>query len=171
MGAVWHWHYLMLFVFYRNNRWHERFTTKNTHTTHNSRRFTIMQNIHTIQSDIVCLEVWSYLPSVATTSLYIDCSFLSFHVKELDHYWTFFKYEMEKEGYDSVYIKRPSLHHTSWSGKDKSDGCGIFWHRNRFAIVEVLFCYISFSRICVFVITIVKSTIPGEFAQLRRRHR
>jgi exonuclease III len=36
--------------------------------------------------------------------------------QELTDYWEFFKHELERLGYASVYVKRPSLHGTSWSG-------------------------------------------------------
>eukprot|EP01135_Chromosphaera_perkinsii_P006851 Nk52_evm6s621 gene=Nk52_evmTU6s621 len=59
-----------------------------------------------------------------------------FCLEELDNYWLFFKDEMQKIGYDSVYMERPSVHVSSWTGKKKYDGCGIFFKRNKFDIVE-----------------------------------
>lgn len=40
---------------------------------------------------------------------------------------SFFKPELGDRGYDSVYVKRPSIHVSNWSGEKKHDGCGIFY--------------------------------------------
>lgn len=39
----------------------------------------------------------------------------------------FFKPELQDRGYESVYVKRPSIHVSNWSGEKKHDGCGIFY--------------------------------------------
>lgn len=39
----------------------------------------------------------------------------------------FFKPELDDRGYDSVFVKRPSIHVSNWSGEKKHDGCGIFY--------------------------------------------
>jgi mRNA deadenylase 3'-5' endonuclease subunit Ccr4 len=76
-------------------------------------------------------------------------------VQELTDYWEFFKDELGQLGYASVYVKRPSIHGTSWSGPipppsacgdeeltlngcagiEKHDGCGIFFNGDRFKLV------------------------------------
>lgn len=48
---------------------------------------------------------------------------------ELSNYWELFKDRLEARGYNSVFLKRPSITATSWSGVDKFDGCGIFFQR------------------------------------------
>jgi mRNA deadenylase 3'-5' endonuclease subunit Ccr4 len=40
---------------------------------------------------------------------------------------SFFKPELYVRGYDSVYVKRPSINVSNWSGEKKHDGCGIFY--------------------------------------------
>lgn len=40
---------------------------------------------------------------------------------------SFFKPELQDRGYESVYVKRPSIHVSNWSGEKKHDGCGIFY--------------------------------------------
>ncbi len=57
-------------------------------------------------------------------------------LEELSNYWDFFKPELGSLGYDSVYVKRPSVHGTSWSGVEKHDGCGIFFMKDRFRLVH-----------------------------------
>lgn len=61
-----------------------------------------MQQLENADADVVCLE-------------------------ELTDYWTYFKPEMQSRGYDSVFVKRPSVNPSTWSGKRKQDGCGIFF--------------------------------------------
>jgi len=56
--------------------------------------------------------------------------------QELTNYWECFAAEMRQLGYASVYVKRPSLHATSWSGMDKEDGCGIFFRDDRFVLIK-----------------------------------
>jgi len=56
-------------------------------------------------------------------------------LEELDYYWTFFQKELGNLGYDSVYHKRPSVHVSSWSGKQKHDGCGIFFQRDTYDLL------------------------------------
>ncbi len=51
-------------------------------------------------------------PSSSSTSSLADV--LCF--QELTDYWAFFQRELAQLGYASVYVKRPSLHGTSWSG-------------------------------------------------------
>jgi hypothetical protein len=51
-------------------------------------------------------------PSPSSTSSLADV--LCF--QELTDYWAFFQRELAQLGYASVYVKRPSLHGTSWSG-------------------------------------------------------
>ena len=48
---------------------------------------------------------------------------------ELSNYWESFKDDLEAEGYNSVFLKRPSITASSWSGVNKYDGCGIFFQR------------------------------------------
>eukprot|EP01130_Rhizamoeba_saxonica_P001578 TRINITY_DN1142_c0_g1_i5.p1 TRINITY_DN1142_c0_g1~~TRINITY_DN1142_c0_g1_i5.p1 ORF type:complete len:253 (-),score=61.58 TRINITY_DN1142_c0_g1_i5:24-782(-) len=43
---------------------------------------------------------------------------------------------MDELGYDSVYLKRPSLNISSWSGRFKHDGCGIFFLKSKFKLLE-----------------------------------
>ena len=47
---------------------------------------------------------------------------------ELDRYEEFWKPEMEKLGFDSAYRKRPR--------KASADGCGIFWRRHLFELID-----------------------------------
>eukprot|EP00128_Syssomonas_multiformis_P001305 Colp12_sorted_trinity150504_noHs@25422 len=57
-------------------------------------------------------------------------------MEELDNYWSFFKPEFEKLGYDSVYAKRPSIHRGLRTGKAKEDGCGIFFKKDKFELIR-----------------------------------
>ncbi|KAJ0402637.1 hypothetical protein P43SY_007502 [Pythium insidiosum] len=68
-----------------------------------NRKRTLLRQLEELDADVVCLE-------------------------ELSDYWTFFKPELHELGYDSVYIKRPSIHISNWSGERKQDGCGIFYN-------------------------------------------
>jgi len=75
------------------------------------RREVLLRQIKELKSDILCFE-------------------------ELDNYWTYFRKTLEGLGYDSVYVKRPSIHSSSWSGLDKQDGCGIFFHKDKFNLIN-----------------------------------
>ncbi|TDH73226.1 hypothetical protein CCR75_007941 [Bremia lactucae] len=66
------------------------------------RRTVLLRQLDKLDADVLCLE-------------------------ELSDYWTFFKNELQERGYDSVYVKRPSIHISNWSGEKKHDGCGIFY--------------------------------------------
>ena len=48
-------------------------------------------------------------------------TFLCF--QELTDYWTYFEPQLSALGYKGIYIKRPSLHMSNWSGTEKHDGC------------------------------------------------
>jgi len=47
-----------------------------------------------------------------------------------------FRPELEKLGYDSVYVQRPSIHAGTWNGTEKADGCGVFFQRSLWNVVE-----------------------------------
>jgi mRNA deadenylase 3'-5' endonuclease subunit Ccr4 len=58
--------------------------------------------------------------------------------QELTDYWTYFEAELSALGYASLYVKRPSLHTSAWSGTDKQDGCLIAYQQNAIArVVDV----------------------------------
>ncbi|DBA04628.1 TPA: hypothetical protein N0F65_012211 [Lagenidium giganteum] len=76
-----------------------------------NRKMTLLRQLEALDADIVCLE-------------------------ELSDYWTFFKPELSERGYDSVFVKRPSLNVSNWSGEKKHDGCGIFYKKNKFELKE-----------------------------------
>jgi mRNA deadenylase 3'-5' endonuclease subunit Ccr4 len=54
-----------------------------------NRRKTLINQLSLLNADVVCLE---------------ECS----------DYWTFFRPRMERLGYDSVYVKRPSTNTSTW---------------------------------------------------------
>jgi CCR4-NOT transcription complex subunit 6 len=56
-------------------------------------------------------------------------------MEELSNYWDFFSHKLRELGYESVYLKRPSIHASTWSGVDKEDGCGIFYKRSRYRLI------------------------------------
>lgn len=75
------------------------------------RRLNLINEIVSYRPDIVCLqEVQS------------------------DHYENYFKPEMQKHGYDSVYKKKTSEVYTG--GTMVIDGCGTFFRRDRFSIIK-----------------------------------
>eukprot|EP00735_Rhodelphis_limneticus_P004450 TRINITY_DN16035_c0_g1::TRINITY_DN16035_c0_g1_i1::g.13814::m.13814 TRINITY_DN16035_c0_g1::TRINITY_DN16035_c0_g1_i1::g.13814 ORF type:complete len:439 (-),score=42.81,sp/A8MS41/CCR4D_ARATH/26.71/1e-27,Exo_endo_phos/PF03372.18/5.6e-18 TRINITY_DN16035_c0_g1_i1:438-1676(-) len=57
-----------------------------------------------------------------------------FCLQELNDYEEFFRDRFPAAGYASIYIKRPSLHHSPWSGENKHDGCGIFFKADKFIL-------------------------------------
>ncbi|KAF1316910.1 Glucose-repressible alcohol dehydrogenase, partial [Globisporangium splendens] len=81
-----------------------------------NRKMVLLRQLEELDADVVCLE-------------------------ELSDYWTyagimvlavrvaFFKPELSDRGYDSVFVKRPSIHVSNWSGEKKHDGCGIFFKK------------------------------------------
>lgn len=75
------------------------------------RKKILMRQLDQLDADIVCLQ-------------------------ELTDYWTFFKYEFLARGYDSVFVKRPSVNISNWSGKTKQDGCGIFFKYVQYIVAE-----------------------------------
>ena len=63
-------------------------------------------------------------------------TFLCF--QELTDYWTYFEPQLSALGYKSIYIKRPSLHMSNWSGTEKHDGCLIAYQHTLIArVVDV----------------------------------
>jgi CCR4-NOT transcription complex subunit 6 len=72
----------------------------------------IKSNIELMETNIICLQ-------------------------ELSNYWTFFKKELHKIGFDSVYLKRPNCHVSNWSGLQKSDGLGIFFKEDIYELIQV----------------------------------
>ncbi|CEG36739.1 Glucose-repressible alcohol dehydrogenase transcriptional effector CCR4 and related proteins [Plasmopara halstedii] len=76
-----------------------------------NRKMTLLRQLDALDADVLCLE-------------------------ELSDYWTFFKPELQHRGYDSVYLKRPSIHVSNWSGEKKHDGCGIFYKKEKFELKE-----------------------------------
>jgi CCR4-NOT transcription complex subunit 6 len=77
----------------------------------NYRKMNLLNEITSYRPDIVCLqEVQS------------------------DHYENFFKPEMSKYGYDSVYKKKTSEVYAG--GNMVIDGCGTFYRRDRFSIIK-----------------------------------
>nr|CCA20442.1 conserved hypothetical protein [Albugo laibachii Nc14] len=79
--------------------------------TWDNRKQILLRQLEGLDADILCLE-------------------------ELSDYWTFFKSELGERGYDSVYVKRPSIHVSNWSGEKKQDGCGIFFKKDKFELKE-----------------------------------
>ncbi|KAF0699356.1 Aste57867_10072 [Aphanomyces stellatus] len=77
-----------------------------------TRKDILMKQLEALQADILCLG---------------ECS----------DYWTFFRPSFLALGYDSVYVKRPSAHTSTWSGEKKQDGCGIFFRQSKFRLKEV----------------------------------
>ena len=77
----------------------------------NVRQSILLRQLDAMEADIICLQ-------------------------ELTDYWTFFKYEFLKRGYDSVYVKRPSVNVSNWSGRTKQDGCGIFFRKSMFDLLH-----------------------------------
>jgi len=83
------------------------------------RREVLLSNIHNLRDhegnhvDILCME-------------------------ELTDYWEFFKDSLAGSPMEmnSVYVKRPSVHRSSWSGVHKLDGCGIFYSSKKFQLVS-----------------------------------
>ena len=55
-------------------------------------------------------------------------TFLCF--QELTDYWTYFEPQLAALGYKAIYIKRPSLHMSNWSGTEKHDGCLIAYQQS-----------------------------------------
>ncbi|CAI5705276.1 unnamed protein product [Peronospora effusa] len=76
-----------------------------------NRKLALLRQLDALDADVVCLE-------------------------ELSDYWTFFKPELQDRGYESVYVKRPSIHVSNWSGEKKHDGCGIFYKKDKFELKE-----------------------------------
>ncbi|RLN20330.1 hypothetical protein BBO99_00001508 [Phytophthora kernoviae] len=76
-----------------------------------NRKVALLRQLEALDADVLCLE-------------------------ELSDYWTFFKPEMQDRGYESVYVKRPSIHVSNWSGEKKRDGCGIFFKKDKFELKE-----------------------------------
>ncbi|CAH0514204.1 unnamed protein product [Peronospora belbahrii] len=76
-----------------------------------NRKMALLRQLDALDADVVCLE-------------------------ELSDYWTFFKPELQDRGYESVYVKRPSIHVSNWSGEKKHDGCGIFYKKEKFELKE-----------------------------------
>uniref|UniRef100_A0AAV1UJ85 Endonuclease/exonuclease/phosphatase domain-containing protein n=1 Tax=Peronospora matthiolae TaxID=2874970 RepID=A0AAV1UJ85_9STRA len=76
-----------------------------------NRKMALLRQLDTLDADVLCLE-------------------------ELSDYWTFFKPELQDRGYESVYVKRPSIHVSNWSGEKKHDGCGIFYKKDKFELKE-----------------------------------
>lgn len=58
----------------------------------------------------------------------------SFSCMEIHKGCRFFKPELYVRGYDSVYVKRPSINVSNWSGEKKHDGCGIFYKCGLFSL-------------------------------------
>ena len=46
------------------------------------------------------------------------------------------KPEMDSLGFRGVYLGRPTTHSSEWSGKQKKDGCAIFFRKSLFDLVE-----------------------------------
>jgi mRNA deadenylase 3'-5' endonuclease subunit Ccr4 len=67
---------------------------------------------HTLLNEIKQLSTAPRADSTSSSSTLADV--LCF--QELTDYWAFFQRELAQLGYASVYVKRPSLHGTSWSG-------------------------------------------------------
>ncbi|KAG9410409.1 Nocturnin [Aphanomyces cochlioides] len=76
-----------------------------------TRKNILMRQLADLRADVICLE---------------ECS----------DYWTFFRPSFLALGYDSVYVKRPSTHSSTWSGDKKMDGCGIFFRQDKFELKE-----------------------------------
>ncbi|KAI9922567.1 hypothetical protein PsorP6_000090 [Peronosclerospora sorghi] len=76
-----------------------------------NRKVALLRQLDALDADVLCLE-------------------------ELSDYWTFFKPELQYRGYESVYVKRPSIHVSNWSGEKKRDGCGIFYKKDKFELEE-----------------------------------
>lgn len=59
-------------------------------------------------------------------------------MEELCEYWEFFKDTLgsDRFGFNSVYLKRPSITVSSWSGQIKTDGCGIFYSKEKFKLLH-----------------------------------
>eukprot|EP00644_Phytophthora_capsici_P000950 jgi/Phyca11/551623/estExt2_Genewise1Plus.C_PHYCAscaffold_430066 len=76
-----------------------------------NRKMALLRQLDALDADVLCLE-------------------------ELSDYWTFFKPELQDRGYESVYVKRPSIHVSNWSGEKKQDGCGIFYKKDKFELKE-----------------------------------
>lgn len=72
-----------------------------------------------------CLKWKARSKAVLSRLLAFDADFLC--LQELDEYESYYKPNMSREGYESVYVKR--------SGR-KRDGCGIFFRRSRFALLD-----------------------------------
>ncbi|KAH7492067.1 hypothetical protein PRIC1_002459 [Phytophthora ramorum] len=76
-----------------------------------NRKMALLRQLEALDADVLCLE-------------------------ELSDYWTFFKPQLQDRGYESVYVKRPSIHVSNWSGEKKHDGCGIFFKKDKFELKE-----------------------------------
>jgi len=69
---------------------------------------------HTLLNEIKQLSTAPRAGSSSSSSTSSLADVLCF--QELTDYWAFFQRELAQLGYASVYVKRPSLHGTSWSG-------------------------------------------------------
>ncbi|TMW66426.1 hypothetical protein Poli38472_004191 [Pythium oligandrum] len=109
------------------------------------RKTTLLRQLDELDADVVCLE-------------------------ELSDYWTFFKPELHERGYDSVYIKRPSIHVSNWSGEKKHDGCGIFYKKDKFELKECETINFHDSHDRVAVLALLKLRHFAQFVMIGCTH-
>ena len=63
-------------------------------------------------------------------------TFLCF--QELTDFYTWFEPQLRALGYHCLYVKRPSLHMSNWSGTEKQDGCLVAYQTSEIArVVDV----------------------------------
>lgn len=101
----------------------------------NVRKVRLVEQLELLESDVLCLE-------------------------ELTDYWTFFRSELCERGYDSVYVQRPSLNPSNWSGMKKEDGVGIFYRSSKFKLLtsEVVNYQDTHDRVALLVRLEVRGT-------------
>lgn len=96
------------------------------HLSWRKRRQVLLRQIRALDADVLCLQVCCAVPCRAAPRREI-CALAHTTIfcalQELDNYWTFFRQRLADDGYDSVYLPRPS-HTPAWS---KRDGNGIFY--------------------------------------------
>ena len=89
-------------------------------------------------------------------------TFLCF--QELTDYWTYFEPQLSALGYSSIYVKRPSLHVSNWSGTEKHDGCMVAYQSGvveRVVDVEQINYDDAHDRVALLVLLEWKEKVKG----------
>ena len=92
------------------------------------RRQAIVSKIKEMMSPSSTTAASSASPASHTSSAGAMPTFLCF--QELTDFWTYFEPQLSSLGYKAIYIKRPSLHMSNWSGTEKHDGCLVAYQQS-----------------------------------------